>query len=729
MTAHYAWLPFLPLLACAAIALRMHRLAGPSHRVAIAAVGASFTLSVAALLRVAAVGPFVVPLGTWLKSGALVVAAAWQFDGLSVVLLVLVTGVSGLVHVFACRYMEGDPRYDLFFAVLALFTGSMLVLVLSTNLLQVYMVWEIMGLCSYLLIAHAGERPAAAQAATKAFLVNGVADLGLALGIVLAYRTFGTLDLPAILEAAPGKASQTVDLLGWAGLHGPTPTLVLIGILFFCGAMGKSAQVPLHVWLPYAMEAPTPVSALIHAATMVNAGVYLVVRLGPLYQQAPAAMVLVAVVGAITALFAAVVVLTQSDIKRILAYSTISHLGFMMLAAGVGAPLAAIFHLVAHGLYKAFSFLAAGSVVGHLPAAHAPAARAPESLPVRVNPGLLVLALLLALLPPLFLYATPYRHLWTAATGSFARPVFWAVSLVAVFLTARACVGWLVRAHDQPIPSGWEPVRGVYEDRQWLFSPRVLGAGALGAGLLFGGFAWFCSASTALLAPALLPGRAEAGLAVGAFKGLAAGAAAALAGWAAGAVGAVRLRRVGVRPGVAARLAEWKRRLYVHALNAGYLDEAYDRWVVRPCLRWAHRLWTLLEARVFDRGVAQFAELQVSLASWLWRRVDVGGVNRSIDGLASRNVEAAHWLWRTVDVGGIDRTVDRLARQHEAAACWLWETVDVGGLDRTSEAVGRGVARSGLLLRRVEPRLLQYHVLLLIGSLVVVMGLVLWMVH
>jgi NADH-quinone oxidoreductase subunit L len=300
---------------------------------------------------------------TLVKSGNLTVEAGLYIDAITVLLLLLVTGVSSLIHVFSSRYMQADPRYARFFAVIALFTSAMVMLVMSANLLMLFMFWEIMGLCSYLLISHWSHRPSARDAATKAFLVNAVADMGLAFGIYLAWATFGTLNIQAILSAAPIYADQTVNLLGFLGLDWQVPILSVIALLLFMGTIAKSAQIPLHVWLPFAMEAPTPVSALIHAATMVNAGVYLLIRMGPLFLLAPNIMIVVAIIGGSTALFAALVALTQSDIKRILAYSTISQLGFMVLACGVGAYAAAIFHLLTHGAMKSFLFLSAGSAL------------------------------------------------------------------------------------------------------------------------------------------------------------------------------------------------------------------------------------------------------------------------------------------------------------------------------------------------------------------------------
>ena len=265
-------IPLLPLLASLLLTVAGRRLGEASHRVGIPAVALSFLLSVAAFVEVLRDGPQSVDLYRFLEVGQLAVDLGFYVDQLTVLLLLLVTGVSAIVHVYSSRYMIGDPRYGRFFAVMRLFTAAMVMLVMSRNLLMTYMCWEAMGICSYLLISHWAQRPAAGRAATKAFLVNAVADVGLRLGVMLTFQTFGTLDIPPILNAPRASAEQTINLLGWAGLELPVPAITLIVLLLFIGRLGKSAQLPLHVWLPFAMEAPTPVSALIHAATMVNAG-------------------------------------------------------------------------------------------------------------------------------------------------------------------------------------------------------------------------------------------------------------------------------------------------------------------------------------------------------------------------------------------------------------------------------------------------------------------------
>ncbi|MEK6694623.1 MAG: NADH-quinone oxidoreductase subunit L, partial [Nitrospirota bacterium] len=296
-------------------------------------------------------------------SGAFDVNIGFYIDRLTAAMLLLVTIVSGLVHVYTIGYMRGEPGYARFFAYIALFTFSMLMLVMADNFLQLYVFWEAVGLCSYLLIGHWYDRKSACDAATKAFVVNRVGDFGFGLGIMLVFVTFGSLQYDQVFGHAALVESQTINLLKPLGGEWMAGTLTVICLLLFTGAVGKSAQVPLHVWLPDAMEGPTPISALIHAATMVTAGVFMVARLSPLYNLAPAAMDVVAVTGGVTAIFAATIALTQNDIKRVVAYSTVSQLGYMMMACGLGAYAAGMYHLLTHGAFKALLFLGAGSVI------------------------------------------------------------------------------------------------------------------------------------------------------------------------------------------------------------------------------------------------------------------------------------------------------------------------------------------------------------------------------
>ena len=301
---------------------------------------------------------YVQPVMTWVQSGDLSFDWELRVDALTAVMLVVITSVSALVHLYSWGYMEEDPDQPRFFAYLSLFTFAMLMLVTANNLVQMFFGWEGVGLASYLLIGFWYKKPSANAAAIKAFVVNRVGDLGFMLGIFGIFWLFGTVSIPEILAAAPDKVGSSIGFLGLR-----VDTMSLLCILLFIGAMGKSAQLGLHTWLPDAMEGPTPVSALIHAATMVTAGVFMVCRLSPLFETSQFALDVVTIVGATTAIFAATVGLVQTDIKRVIAYSTCSQLGYMFFAAGTGAYGAAMFHLFTHAFFKALLFLGAGSVI------------------------------------------------------------------------------------------------------------------------------------------------------------------------------------------------------------------------------------------------------------------------------------------------------------------------------------------------------------------------------
>lgn len=299
-----------------------------------------------------------VQVATWMASADLRVDWAFRVDTLTAVMLVVVNTVSSLVHLYSIGYMHEDPHRPRFFAYLSLFTFAMLMLVTSDNLVQMFFGWEGVGLASYLLIGFWYQKPSANAAAIKAFVVNRVGDFGFSLGIFLVFVLFGSVAFDSIFPKAGELTSQTFRFLGY-----DWNALTLTCLLLFMGAMGKSAQFLLHTWLPDAMEGPTPVSALIHAATMVTAGVFMVARLSPIFEYAPVALTVVVVIGATTAFFAATVGLVQNDIKRVIAYSTCSQLGYMFVALGVGAYSAGIFHLFTHAFFKALLFLGAGSVI------------------------------------------------------------------------------------------------------------------------------------------------------------------------------------------------------------------------------------------------------------------------------------------------------------------------------------------------------------------------------
>src|SRR2546427_2479020 len=358
----YALIPLLPFAAFIVIGLFGHWIRDRAHWIAVPAVLGSFVLAANAFFDIAQGTPVRLTLYSWISSGSFQVPIGFYIDRLAAAMLLLVTIVSGLVHVYTIGYMRGDAGYARFFSYIALFTFSMLMLVMADNFLQLYVFWEAVGLCSYLLIGHWYERKAASDAAMKAFIVNRVGDFGFGLGVMLVFALFGTLQYEQIFAQAASHAHETLNLLPFGGAW-PVNVLTLLCLLLFAGAVGKSAPVPLHFWLPDAMEGPTPISALIHAATMVTAGVFMVARLAPLFNLSPAAMSVVAVTGALTAIFAATIALTQNDIKRVVAYSTVSQLGYMMMACGLGVYTAGMFHLLTHGAFKALLFLGCGSVI------------------------------------------------------------------------------------------------------------------------------------------------------------------------------------------------------------------------------------------------------------------------------------------------------------------------------------------------------------------------------
>ena len=356
----YHAIVFLPLLGAllAGYFSLSHRHAA-SAAVAIGGVVGSLLLSIIAFFDVAVGGNAqTVDIARWIVSGDFDASWALRYDTLTAVMLIVVTGVSSCVHIYSVGYMHHDPARGRFMAYLSLFTFAMLMLVTADNLVQLFFGWEGVGVASYLLIGFWYHKESAHTAAMKAFVVNRVGDFGFALGIFAVFALFGTVQFDEIFKLAPAMADTQIMFLGFS-----VPALELVSILLFIGAMGKSAQLGLHTWLPDAMEGPTPVSALIHAATMVTAGVFMVCRLSPVIEYAPVALDIITIVGALTAIFAATVGMTQFDIKRVIAYSTCSQLGYMFFAAGVSAYPAAMFHLTTHAFFKALLFLGAGSVI------------------------------------------------------------------------------------------------------------------------------------------------------------------------------------------------------------------------------------------------------------------------------------------------------------------------------------------------------------------------------
>jgi NADH-quinone oxidoreductase subunit L len=641
----YTLIAVFPLLAAICLAVAGRWIGERSHKLGIPAVGMSFGLSVAAFVEVFHNGPQSIPLYRLLQSGNLAIDLGFYIDQLTVLLLLLVTGVGVIVHIYSSRYMIGDPRYSRFFALIGFFTSAMVMLVMSRNLLMMYMCWEVMGICSYLLISHWAQRQAAAKAATKAFLVNSVADVGLGLGVIVTFYTFGTLDIPEILERATTIRGQTTNLLGWASLEFPVQTTTLIMLLLFTGAMGKSAQFPLHVWLPFAMEAPTPVSALIHAATMVNAGPFLLVRFSPLLMLSPAAMSVIAVVGATTALFAAFVSLTQTDIKRILAYSTISQIGFMIMTCGLGAFVAAIFHLVAHGFLKGFLFLSTGNALQAVADHHRHSAASLHDSRAPVPGTSLIAALILSCIAPLILFAGPYEAMWTVHQTPAARLAFWIIGLGTVFFTSmylfRGIVSFFPESLTVAGSTVWPQVFSLPHGFTVLTGAAVL------YGALFGFSTWFA----AFLLPPSSTVPSAAPISLRFLWPLLA----ALAGW-----GFAYALHVTPRPVafVDTGPAKW---LYMLFWNKLYIDEIYNALFVNGLVRCGATLLSRFDARIVDgsvNGVGWLTRFTSTALSRFDARIVDGGVNGAA--WLTRFTSTVSMWWDTSIIDGAVRRVSFL---------------------------------------------------------------------
>ena len=536
-----------------------------------------------------------VHLMNWMDVGAFEVNWSIMVDQLTAVMLVVVTTVSSVVHVYSIGYMSHDPHRPRFFAYLSLFTFAMLMLVTADNFVQMFFGWEGVGVCSYLLIGFWYKRPSANAAAIKAFVVNRVGDFGFALGIMGVFMVYKAVSFEAVFDATPDIAGQSFNFLGMN-----LDIMTTLCLLLFVGAMGKSAQMPLHTWLPDAMEGPTPVSALIHAATMVTAGVFMVVRLSPMFEYAPDALAVVAFIGATTCFFAATVGLCQNDIKRVIAYSTCSQLGYMFFACGVGAYPVAIFHLFTHAFFKALLFLGSGSVIH---AVH-------DEQDMRRMGGLW------KKLP------ITYAYMWIGSLALAGIPIFagyWSKDLIiesafvshspmggyafwlgvgAAFLTAL--YSWrliIMTFHGRPRMSEHD-FDHAHEAPKVMWVPLlVLAAGAVLGGLPFlggvmvehGGHEFFGHSIVILgenvieLAHEETPFWVKAMVLVIALSGIAAAY-----------IGYMWKQQI---PGL---LASMFRPVYKFLLNKWYFDELYDWLFVRPAMRLGHGLWKGIDAAVID---------------------------------------------------------------------------------------------------------------------------------
>ncbi|HMK80002.1 MAG TPA: NADH-quinone oxidoreductase subunit L [Xanthobacteraceae bacterium] len=530
---------------------------------------------------------------SWIYSGDLKVDWTIRVDTLTAVMLVVVTTVSAFVHLYSIGYMDEDPHRPRFFAYLSLFTFAMLMLVTADNLVQLFFGWEGVGLASYLLIGFWYHKPEANAAAIKAFVVNRVGDFGFALGIFAVFMMTGSVDLDTVFAQAPALTGKTIDFFGWHA-----DALTLICLLLFMGAMGKSAQFLLHTWLPDAMEGPTPVSALIHAATMVTAGVFMVARLSPLFELAPNAQAFVTLVGATTAFFAATVGLVQNDIKRVVAYSTCSQLGYMFVAMGVGAYSVGMYHLFTHAFFKALLFLGSGSVIHAMH--HEQDMRKMGGLRDKLPTTyacMLVGTLALTGFPLTAGYFSKDAIIEAAAAGhNLFAPYAFALTVVAALLTSFYSWRLIFKTfHGEPAD------RHAYEHAQespWvILVPLIfLAVGSIFAGLpfreLFAGEyveAFFRESLKFGPNNHILHEMHEINWMIGYVPTVMMG------------IGfLVALRFYIFRPDIPEDLAQSQELLYKFLLNKWYFDEIYDFLLVRPTLWLGRLLWKGGDGRIID---------------------------------------------------------------------------------------------------------------------------------
>jgi len=532
-------------------------------------------------------------IATWISVGSFTPDWSLRQDTLSLVMVAMVSFVSALIHIYSAGYMAHDKTVPRFFAYLSLFTFAMLMLVTANNLVQIFFGWEGVGLVSYLLIGYWYERPSANAAAIKAFIVNRVGDLGFAVGIALTYLVFRTVSFDGIFAAVTAHSQDRYTLF-----NASFPALEVISILLFIGAMGKSAQLFLHTWLADAMEGPTPVSALIHAATMVAAGVFLIARMSPLLNAAPLAMDVVTVIGASTALFAGTVGCVQNDIKRIIAYSTCSQLGYMFLAAGLGAYPVAMFHLINHAFFKALLFLAAGSVI------HAMS----DEQDIRKMGGLakklpvtwvvmLFGALALAGIPPFSGYYSKDGILDAAFGAGTAVGMYgWVCGIITAALTAFYISRLFLLTFHGTSRAPKDVEEHVHESPLVMLIPLIiLAAGALSSGFLLHnafvgrGFAAFWGPSIAVPANGVMVSMAHP-----AFLAEISPLIASVLGI------AVAFSFYVFSPNLPGRLSQRFSVGYQFLLNKWYFDEIYDTFLVKPTLRLASFAWHFGDEQLID---------------------------------------------------------------------------------------------------------------------------------
>ena len=617
----YEFIPLLPLVSFLILGLFGHWIKDNAHLVAVPAVLVSWLLSLLVFFDVANGHQSSFPLYTWLTSGMLDIHIGFSIDRLTAVMLLLVTTVSSLVHIYTIGYMRGDPGYARFFSYIALFTFSMLMLVMADNLLQLFVFWEAVGLCSYLLIGHWYDRPAACAAATKAFLVNRVGDFGFMLGLLLVWYSFGSLDYQEIFPRAHESAGDVMNVLGPFGGTWDVSVLTLICLLLFTGAIGKSAQVPLHVWLPDAMEGPTPISALIHAATMVTAGVFMVARLAPLYNLSPTAMTVVAITGGVTMVVGATIALTQTDIKRVVAYSTVSQLGYMIMACGLGAYASGMYHLLTHGAFKALLFLGCGSVIIalHHEQDMQRMGGLKDKLPVTYW-TFVVGSLALAGFPLTSGFFSKDDLLISAWSAGPLGQCLTVLGLVTALMTAfysfrLVFVTFWGPSHVDPHHAGH-----IHESPKTMTLPLII-------------LAMLSIVTGYLGIPEFLGPMFETHAGGAAHEG-GVGIIIMVVATAMGLIGIAGAYYVYVlNPTLPDRFARQWQSLYRGSLNKWYVDEAYDRTIVRPTLVAATELWKRVDVNVVD-GAANGVARAIAWGGWLLRLLQSGQAQHYALGMA-----------------------------------------------------------------------------------------------
>jgi len=583
----YSSIVFLPLLgSLIAGVLSLYNRDRMAELATVSGLLLSLLFSIIAFFKVAIGGePVTVDLARWIVSGDFEAYWRLRFDTLTAVMLIVVTGVSSMVHIYSIGYMSHDNARARFMSYLSLFTFAMLMLVTADNLVQLFFGWEGVGVASYLLIGFWYKKDSAHTAAMKAFIVNRVGDFGFALGILAVYQIFGSIEFDVIFDNAGLYSATNINFLGYS-----LPALEVAGILLFIGAMGKSAQLGLHTWLPDAMEGPTPVSALIHAATMVTAGVFMVCRLSPMLEFAPVSLDVITIIGATTAIFAATVGMTQFDIKRVIAYSTCSQLGYMFFAAGVSAYPAAMFHLTTHAFFKALLFLGAGSVIHALSDEQDLRNMGGIWKRIPVTYAMMWIGSLALAGFPFFAGFYSKDMILEAAYGAHSgvgQYAFW-LGCAAAFLTAFYSWRLLIMAfHGTPRASA-EVMARIHESPKVMTIPLfVLALGAIFSGWL--GYELFVGHDMAAFWGSsifILPWNEamEAAHHVPTWVkllpiGLAFG----------GVLLAVLL--YGVMPGMPAKIAAAFRPVHLLFLNKWYFDEIYDAIFVRPAVRFGQLLW------------------------------------------------------------------------------------------------------------------------------------------